>query len=210
MQYRNTPLKGTNTSPAQLLMGRNIRDSVPQPPSAYRVSEKWSQMLRQREKAMCRSNDKQIESTANRHTLEPLSVGTEVNVQNVDTNIWDRSGLVVEVCPFRQYKVKMHGSGRVSTRNRIHLRPIYVFKPVTGMRGAVRRTPQPSLPSTSSAADTTVRLSQAATPALLPSHTATTSASHSDSSSSQSSSYPPSSVDDSSYQSVRSLSLIHI
>ena len=47
MQYRNTPLKDTNTSAAQLLMGRNIRDSIPQSPSAYRVSEKWNQMLRQ-------------------------------------------------------------------------------------------------------------------------------------------------------------------
>ena len=123
---------------------------------------------------------------------------------NVDTNIWDRSGMVVEVCPFRQYKVKMHGSGRVSTRNRIHLRPVLVFKPVTGTKGAVQRT-QPPLPSALSV-DTSTPLSHAATPEMLPSPTTTTTSHSESSSSSQTSSYQPSSVDDSSYQSVRSRS----
>ena len=48
LAYRNTPLKGCDASPAQLMLGRSIRDFVPAPPSGYRVSNKWSHYLRQR------------------------------------------------------------------------------------------------------------------------------------------------------------------
>ncbi len=204
MQYRNTPLKGTDASPAQLLMGRNIRDSVPQPPSAYRVSEKWNQMLRQREKAMCRSAELQSKTSSDRHTHDELAVGTEVLIQNIDNNKWDRSGLVIETCPFRQYKIKLHGSGRITLRNRIHLRPILIFKPVSGMKGAAQQsnlsapsafnTPVASVPSQPTSTDTTSLSSHQSSSASLPS------------SSSSSSPYQPSSTDYSSYRSVRSRS----
>ena len=46
LQYRNTPIKGTGASTAQLLMGRNLRDFVPAPSSGYRVSDKWVHLLR--------------------------------------------------------------------------------------------------------------------------------------------------------------------
>ena len=36
---------------------------------------------------------------------------------------WNRSGLIVEVLPFRQYRVKYDGSGRLQVRNRQHLKP---------------------------------------------------------------------------------------
>ena len=52
LAYRNTPLKGCDASPAQLMLGRNIRDFVPAPPSGYRVSNKWAHFLRQREISM--------------------------------------------------------------------------------------------------------------------------------------------------------------
>ena len=151
LQYRNTPLKGTTASPAQLLMGRSIRDSVPQPRSAYKVSAKWSQLLRQREKAMCRLNDTRTEDTVDRPSHGELAVGTEVVIQNADTKKWDRSGLVVESLPFRQYRVKLHGSGRMTLRNRIHLRPILVFKPATAMGVAGQHTGSSVYPNTPSA-----------------------------------------------------------
>ena len=38
LQYRNTPLRNVGLSPAQLLLGRSLRDPIPQPTSAYHVS----------------------------------------------------------------------------------------------------------------------------------------------------------------------------
>ena len=37
---------------------------------------------------------------------------------------WDRTGVVVEVLPYDQYRVKVDGSGRVSLRNRQFLRKL--------------------------------------------------------------------------------------
>ena len=43
-----------------------------------------------------------------------------------------KGGLIVESCGYRRYKVKLHGSGRITLRNRIQLRPVLVIKsPVT-------------------------------------------------------------------------------
>ena len=57
--------------------------------------------------------------------------------------------MIVEVCPFRQYKVKLHGSGRSTTRNRAHLKPLLVFKPVIPIKPPdAPGITAPSLPST--------------------------------------------------------------
>ena len=71
-----------------------------------------------------------MEETIQRSTHSDIAVGTEVLIQNVDSKEWDRSGLVVEALPFRQYKVRVIGSGRITLRNRIHLRPVRLFKSV--------------------------------------------------------------------------------
>ena len=62
--------------------------------------------------------------------LKPLAVGDNVMVQNLLGNNpkrWDKRGIVLEVLPNRQYKIKMDGSRRISLRNRKHLKK---FKPV--------------------------------------------------------------------------------
>ena len=154
MQYRNTPIKGTDASPAQLLLGRSLRDSVPQPPSSYKISNKWQQMLRQREKNMVQSAESSTEASTDRRILNELPVGSEVRVQNSDTKVWDRCGMVVESLPFRQYRVKIHGSGRSTIRNRVHLRPVLVFKPVN-----ITNTKQPAASPAVSLLETTSKLS---------------------------------------------------
>ena len=186
MQYRNTPIKGTDTSPAQLLLGRSIRDSVPQPPSAYKVSAKWQQMLRQREKSMSKSADTSHQETSSRRTLDVLTVGTEVLIQNAESKRWDRSGMVVEVCPFRQYKVKVHGSGRYTIRNRIHLKPLLVFRPTT----TLQKPPPVGIPSLPPTAPPTAPTSRAD-----PTSDSASSTGPSSYASAQSSSYAPSSAD---------------
>ena len=57
--------------------------------------------------------------------LPPLKVRDHVRLQNQTGNAplkWDRTGEVVEVRQFDQYAVKIHGSGRVTLRNRKFLR----------------------------------------------------------------------------------------
>ena len=130
LQYRNTPLKNVSLSPAQLLLGRNLRDSIPQLSTAYRVSPQWEANIRERERSMAteQQNSKEYHDSQPTRNYNQLAVGQTVSCQNVKNKKWDRTGTIVEVNQFRQYKVKMHGSGRISLRNRIHLKPLLHVK----------------------------------------------------------------------------------
>ena len=44
-------------------------------------------------------------------------------------NKWDKTGIVVEVRQFDQYVIRVDGSGRVTLRNRRHLRKYVPFLP---------------------------------------------------------------------------------
>ena len=60
--------------------------------------------------------------------MPPLNVGNSVRIQNNTGNAlrrWDKSGQVIEVRQNDQYAIKVHGSGRVTLRNRQFLR-LYV------------------------------------------------------------------------------------
>ena len=62
--------------------------------------------------------------------LPELKVGTTVRVQNQvgdRSTRWDKTGEVVEVKPHQQYEVRIHGSGRLTVRNRRFLRAIIPF-----------------------------------------------------------------------------------
>ena len=50
--YRNTPLRDGGRSPAQLALGRHLRDGIPSPPQRYKLSPEWYQDLRRRELSM--------------------------------------------------------------------------------------------------------------------------------------------------------------
>ena len=57
--------------------------------------------------------------------LQPLTEHTKVLIQSQTGKAplrWDKTGVVVEVLPFDQYIVKVHGSGRLTRRNRKLLR----------------------------------------------------------------------------------------
>ena len=67
----------------------------------------------------------------NEHTkrLPQLKVGDHVYIQNLIGNHprgWERTGIVVEVRQYHQYVIRVDGTGRVTIRNRQHLRK---FKP---------------------------------------------------------------------------------
>ncbi|KAG0711519.1 hypothetical protein GWK47_020455 [Chionoecetes opilio] len=143
LQYLNTPLRDVNKSPAQLATGRQLRDGVPVAKQHYRVDQHWKKNLRQRERAMVRTQDElpQARGGVHRHRqLPPLEPGTRVWIQDADSKLWDRTGIIVESRPYRQYAVRLIGSGRISIRNRRHLRQaqtlITATPPSSGQDGA--------------------------------------------------------------------------
>lgn len=122
LQYLNSPLRGINKSPAQLAAGRQLRDGVPTGRWHFKVDKHWGSTLRQRETQMGEDGDSLMANSTPRQ-LPPLATGTRVRVQNQASKVWDRTGLVVEALPHRQYAIRLDGSGRISRRNRRHLRP---------------------------------------------------------------------------------------
>ena len=138
LQYRNTPDPETGLSPAQIVFGRNLRDLLPVAPGSTvfnneAVHPVWRETWQHQEEALRLRFAKQMDSL-DRHArqLPPLPTGATVVIQNQSgphSKRWDRTGVVVEVKPHDQYLVKVHGSGRVTLRNRRFLRQITSLSP---------------------------------------------------------------------------------
>ena len=123
LMYRNTPLRDGDRSPAQLALGRHLRDSIPSPSQRYKLSPEWCRDLRRRELSMVTRGEKSKAAyDVGTKQLSELSVGDSVLCQDARTKVWDRRGVIVEKSPFRKYLVKMQGTGRVTIRNRRHLK----------------------------------------------------------------------------------------
>ena len=98
LQHRDTPLRDVNLSPAQLALGRELRDTMPLPRNRYKVDKRWSSQLHQREKFMSKNHLK-IEEKYNSQAkiLPELQTGTRVLCQNMRSMKWDRSGTIVDM-----------------------------------------------------------------------------------------------------------------
>ena len=129
LQYRNTPLPDINLSPAQVLLHRQLRDSIPAHPANYHPHKEWVLTAEEREKHLSKHNHILIQKhDAKAHELTPITLGTNVVVQGKDKK-WDRTGHIVEVLPNRQYRIRMFHSGRVTLRNRRFLREYTAITP---------------------------------------------------------------------------------
>ena len=134
LQHRNTPLRDVMKSPAELALGRQLRNTVPLPTARYKVNPQWAHHLRQREFLFSKANQLQKEKyDVSSKPLKDLHCGDHVLCQNVRNNKWEKSGVVIEVDQYRHYHIKMDGSGRISLRNRRHLRKVLVEKPTIPM-----------------------------------------------------------------------------
>ena len=125
LQFRNTPIKHVGLSPAQLLFHRNIRDGIPVDPECLRPNKLWVIAAQKREEAFAERNRSLI-SKYNRSTRElpVLGNGTDVSIQDSDRDKrWSRFGVIVDRCD-RKYLIRMHGSGRVVSRNRRFIKPV--------------------------------------------------------------------------------------
>ena len=158
LTYRNSIDPETKASPALILFGRPIRDAIPIPLGRYCPHDTWRETMTFREKALAKRHSREHEKWAE-HTqlLQPLQVGDHVYLQNLMGNHpkrWERTGVIVEVRQFHQYVVRVDGSGRVTLRNRQHLRKFTPFRP-EGLRPqlppilntpSVQRHPLPDAP----------------------------------------------------------------
>ena len=133
LQYRNTPDPCSGLSPAQVVFGRPIRDLLPIEPQTQvfaspAIHPVWRETWAQQEEALRMRFARQLDSLDN-HTraLPALKPGDTVRLQNQarpHARRWDRTDVVVDAKSHDQYLVKVHGSGRVTLRNRQFLRRI--------------------------------------------------------------------------------------
>ena len=125
LQHRNTPLVDLKLSPAQILFHRQLRDRIPTHPKHLRLHKKWILTAKQRESLFTTTKEASLKRyNAVSRTLGPLDIQTKVMILTNDKNPrWNISGTVVMCLPFRRYRIKLDGSGRVIDRNRRFLRP---------------------------------------------------------------------------------------
>ena len=128
LNYRNTPCRDTNLSPAEIIYGRPIRDHLPRLPLNYKPRKEWTLTRERRELALAQRYARQ-EKLLNEHTkvLPTLNNGDCVSIQNQcgpRARKWDKTGMIVESLPHQQYRVRVHGSGRITLRNRQFLKRI--------------------------------------------------------------------------------------
>ena len=137
LQLRNTPDPDCNLSPAEIIFGRPIRDSLCfvnrlEKYSNPHIRPTWREAWAAKENAL-RTRFTKTSEALNEHAqpLMPLKVGDKVFIQNQTGNSptkWHRTGTVVEVAGHDQYIIKVDGSGRLTKRNRRFLR---TFKPAS-------------------------------------------------------------------------------
>ena len=94
-QHRNTPTPELCLSPSQLLLHRQLRDSIPTNPLLYQLHKDWVISAKERKAAFAKrvgTLREQYDKSA--HYLKPLEPQTEVLIQNKGK--WDSYGRILE------------------------------------------------------------------------------------------------------------------
>ena len=126
LQLRNMPDPDTGLPPAEMLLGRQMRDFIPAKPKPWITSSKdfqevWKSVAAWRELALAPRHDRLSQQTKD---LSPLEVGDCVLIQNLLGNHpkrWGKCGVVIQAdTEHRQYKVMTFGSRRMTIMNRKH------------------------------------------------------------------------------------------
>ncbi|KAK3711280.1 hypothetical protein QZH41_004332 [Actinostola sp. cb2023] len=173
LQLRNTPDPDCNLSPAQIIFGRPLRDSLAfvnrlEKYTNPNIRPLWRHAWAAKEDALRARMTRTTESLkAHSRALRPLSIGEQVFLQNQqgpNPTKWDRSGVIMESPGHDQYRVKVDGSGRLTLRNRRFLRAYTQATPSI----TPRQQTAASDPSDSSAGQRTTSPPTAAAPDCLP------------------------------------------
>ena len=117
LDYRSTPLEN-GYSPAQLLMGRNLRTSIPILPRQLTPKLPNSSLVKEKEKEIKERQKGNFDRRHRATNLRPLQPGDTVWIQGSNSE-----GRVVEQSNTRSYVVETP-EGESVRRNRRHLRPI--------------------------------------------------------------------------------------
>ena len=129
LQHRNAPDPETGVSPAEIVFGHPTRDHLPR--KTYKPRAAWAELATKREEAFVNRHFRKCEAlNKNAVDLKPLILGQEVYIQNQygpNPTKWGKSGTIIEVLPFSSYLVKIHGSNKVTKRNRKFLRAFTPF-----------------------------------------------------------------------------------
>ena len=160
LQLRNTPDKDCNLSPAEVLFGRRLKDAMPHLDKSVSMFESpqmhtsWREAWTAREKALRSRMVKTCENLEkNSKELLPLREGDMVFIQNQDPasgkpNKWDREGTVIQTGENDQYLVRVHGTGRVTLRNRRFLRKFSLRSPKIGVEDTHLASTRPTADAT--------------------------------------------------------------
>ncbi|XP_068226846.1 uncharacterized protein [Palaemon carinicauda] len=138
LELRNTP-RADGRSPAQVLFGHPLRSFIPTHRRSF--AKEW-----QRKAEECDVKADYLRSQAKQRydsTTRPLShlkMVSYVDVQDQNTKLWNRPGVVVGIGSWRDYLIKM-GSGRILWKNRMFLRPHRPFLPIYGSSLDATNTP---------------------------------------------------------------------
>jgi len=118
LAHRNTPTQQSKLSPSEMVFGHKMRDHLPN--KNRKLLKRWS------DARLCRERRSAVPANRTR-VHQDLAVGDHVSVQNQHGNKptrWSNTGKVVEVLPFRKYRIMLDGSRRVTARNRRFLRKV--------------------------------------------------------------------------------------
>ena len=114
LEYRNTPVTGMKYSPAQLLMGRMLRDIIPTNPKLFepKLPENAKIMLKQRQQKQKMYYDKSAKD------MKPLEPGDSVRYRHGKT--WEPAVVVNKHDSPRSYIISTE-NGQSLRRNRKHI-----------------------------------------------------------------------------------------
>jgi hypothetical protein len=124
LQQRNTPDRTCKLSPAEILFGKTLRDTMPQLKKSViihdsdQIQSQWHQAWLAKEEAIrYRMLTSCEELERGSRELEPLREGNRVLIQNQNKDIgrpnkWDRQGTVIAIKDNDQCLIKVDGSGR--------------------------------------------------------------------------------------------------
>ena len=146
----NTPDPTSKLSPAEIVFGRKLRDTMPRVDKSVsiffnsNVRPTWTKAWEEKELAQ-RTRYQSCQKRLAEHSkaLPSLEVGDRVSLQNQAGNKpakWGRTGTIVELRDFDKYIVKVDGSWRLTLRNRRFLKKLYEDKELYGTQP--QTTPQ--------------------------------------------------------------------